>query len=102
MEASWLQNSFPLGPCLKNGVNLENITIPTLKTRFWHVQGHVFLNHFGHFFDLCESWLQDAIRTLIFPISGPCWRPTWRHLGAMLRSKMSLLATFLPLDLGPV
>ena len=53
MEASWLQNSLPLGPCLKNGVNLENITIPILKIRFWHVQGHVFSSHVGYFFDLC-------------------------------------------------
>ena len=53
MEASWLQNSLPLGPCLKNGVNLENITIPILKQRFWHVDGHVFSSHVGYFFDLC-------------------------------------------------
>ena len=53
MEASWLQNSLPLGPCLESGVNLENITIPILKIRFSHVQGDVFSSHVGYFFDLC-------------------------------------------------
>ena len=53
MEASWLQNSIPLGPCLKNGVNLRNTTIPILKIRFWRVQGHAFSVNFGYFFDLC-------------------------------------------------
>ena len=53
MEASWLQNSIPLGPCLKNGVNLRNTTIPILKIRFWRVQEHAFSINFGYFFDLC-------------------------------------------------
>ena len=53
MEASWLQNSLPLGPCLKNGVNLRNTTIPIFKIRFWRVQGHAFSINFGYFFDLC-------------------------------------------------
>ena len=49
MEASWLQDSIPLGLFLKNGVNLRNITIPILKKRFWRVLSI----NFGYFFDLC-------------------------------------------------
>ena len=93
--------SLPLGPCLKNGVNLENITIPILKIRFWRVQEHAFSINFGYFFDLCESWLRDTLRKPIFPISGPCWKPSWLQLAAMLGSKMGLLGTFWPLQLGP-
>ena len=93
MEASWLQNSLPLGPCLKNGVNLESISIPILKIRFWHVQGHVFSSHVGSFLIYVRVGFRTPFGRSLFRflghvggqlgvILGPCWGPRcacWGH-----------------------
>ena len=84
MEASWLQNPFPSGLCLKNGVHLENITI---QHDFGMSRGMFFHVMLGNFL----IYVRVGFRT---PFGSPFFRflgHVGGQLGAMSGSKMTFV-----------